>query len=1481
MRIKLSLSGRGPEEVDLQVTADNTATVGDVAAALATAGPTGCGEALDPTSVTLRIIDQRSGRVANVLAPTAFVTESGLRSGSVVDIAEARQSTGVGAAKAAELRVVDGPDRGMVVSLPFGSSTLGRSRTCDVTLTDRLVSKRHMRVTVGVGVEVHDLNSANGVVVGDQRVQRTGVGAGDDVVVGDTTLRIVQVRQPDTGMSETTDIGFVRPPQLLARVGTPKVKVPQAPELPDRGRFPVLAMVAPLVMGVMMYVFTRQLMSVVFVALSPLLMIGNWIDLRWQERSVRRRGVEAFTAALEHMRGELEAHRSAEVSARRAQYPGIDVVVAAALRRDGLLWSRRPENPEFLRIRLGTGSDTSAVEFETGDPGRGLPECVAEVDHLVEEFSTVEDVPVVVDLRASGGLGLCGSRKWLEQVQCAVIGQVAALYSPAEVIIACLTSGERLPGWRWLEWLPHVSSPHSPLGGIHMAADPAAGSELLASLEGLLEARSEGRGEGGTGARSGRGPVGADGKDESRPNELPAVLVVVDDAGVDRARLNRLAEKGPDHGIYFVWSSEGFSGLPAACRTFVAVDERTGTVGEVRRSRAVEPVALDRLPVEDAARLARSLAPIVDAGVPVDDDSDLPGSISYVQLTGHELADSAEATLERWRASGSVIDRTPGAEPRAQSAVSLAALVGQGVASPVSLDLRTQGPHALVGGTTGAGKSEFLQAWVLGMAQALSPDRVTFLFVDYKGGSAFARCTDLPHFVGLVTDLSPYMVRRALTSLRAELHHREKLLNAKNAKDLVTLEKRGDPDCPPSLVIVVDEFAALVGEVPEFVDGVVDVAQRGRSLGLHLILATQRPAGVIKDNLRANTNLRVALRMADESDSQDVLGDALAAHFPQGSPGRGAAKTGPGRITVFQSAYPGARTTQEAQVAAVAVEELGFGTPRAWQVAEPPRPGSDVAQDIDRVVDTLRRAAVIGGIPEPRKPWLPDLAQTYNIRNLRQRTDAELVLGVIDVPEAQEQVAEYFRPDKEGNIAYYGASGSGKTTALRSLAIAAAITPRGGPVDVYGIDFAGGGLDMLRALPHVGDIVPGDDEERVSRLVDLVAGVVEERATRYSAVRAADLDSYRRIAGRPDETRMLVLVDGIGVFSDEYQTSGGRLRTWTRFQQVLLDGRAVGVHVAVTADRQQAVPSSLASNFQRKVVLRQTDEDAYLLFGLPKDVLDPTSLPGRAMQVGRPELMQLAILGDNINALAQARLMEQLGEYMTAQGRVRPPAIGALPQEVDGVSVPPVVGGRPVVGIGGETLGPVAFRPVGTFAVGGGPQSGRSNAVAWLVHVLQSRYPQASFLHASPGRSVLVGRFRWQAVGKGPDEVARMLQTSRALFEASAPEEGPGVVLVVEGFSDFVYTAADQDLADTIGLARSNGHLVVAEADLVGWSRGGALSSALRGGRAGVVLCPAFGDGDTVLGTSVPAVPGREMAPGRGYFTQGGRVNKVQIPLLR
>ncbi len=428
-------------------------------------------------------------------------------------------------------------------------------------------------------------------------------------------------------------------------------------------------------------------------------------------------------------------------------------------------------------------------------------------------------------------------------------------------------------------------------------------------------------------------------------------------------------------------SSTAAGGLPDL-RLTVDTTDAGAMVGQVRDGERVHPVACEPVAVGRADALARSLAPVVDVGSPEADDSDLPGRSPTRCWPARRRWIPPSQVVDRWRENNSLIVRDGSPPVRRKKEGNLRALVGHAGSAPFFLDLRRDGPHALVGGTTGAGKSEFLQSWVLGMAAAHSPDRLTFLFVDYKGGAAFADCVKLPHTVGLVTDLSPHLVRRALTSLRAELRHREHLLQRKKAKDLISLEKTGDPDCPPSLVIVVDEFAALVQEVPEFVDGVVDVAQRGRSLGLHLILATQRPAGVIKDNLRANTNLRIALRMADTDDSVDILGDPMAAHFDPSIPGRGAAEDRPGPDAAFQTGYAGGWTTDAPPRPRIDVAELAFGGGATWEVPEVE--AVEVADpgptDIARMVATISAAAGQAGVPVPRKPWLPELAPIYNLK---------------------------------------------------------------------------------------------------------------------------------------------------------------------------------------------------------------------------------------------------------------------------------------------------------------------------------------------------------------------------------------------------------------------------------------------------------------------------------------------------------------------
>ena len=795
-----------------------------------------------------------------------------------------------------------------------------------------------------------------------------------------------------------------------------------------------------------------------------------------------------------------------------------------------------------------------------------------------------------------------------------------------------------------------------------------------------------------------------------------------------------------------------------------------------------------------------------------------------------------------------------------------------------AMDHAWDGPHALVGGTTGAGKSELLQAWILGIATAHSPERVTFLLVDYKGGSAFRSCVDLPHTVGLVTDLSPHLVRRALASLSAELRYREHLLALHNAKDLVELERRGDVDAPPSLIIVVDEFAALVQEVPGFVEGVVNVAQRGRSLGLHLILATQRPAGVIKDNLRANTNLRIALRMADESDSQDVVGIKDAAHFDPGIPGRGVAKTGPGRLALFQSGYAGGWTSREPENADIEVAELRFGGENRWEdlTASTVDEARDLGPtDQQKLVASIVKANGDAQIPPPRRPWLDELASLYDLGRLPQRTDSELLLGVSDIAERQQQLPTYFRPDVDGHLSIFGTGGSGKSAVLRTLAAAAAITPRGGPVKVYGIDFGSGSLRMLETLPHVGAVIAGDDSERIIRLFRQLQAELEDRGPRFAAANASSIVEYRRLANRPQEPRILLLIDGFPNFRNDFEIPAGRSIWYDVFKDILSDGRQLGIHVALTADRAGAVPASIASSIQRKVVLRLAD-DGYGMLDVPSDILGSKSPAGRAIVDGFET--QIAILGGSSSVSEQATATKSLAEAMVRAGVAPAPGIGSLPKEYAESDLPARVAGEPVLGISDFDLGPLGFDPVGTFLLAGPPASGRSNALHALARSMKRFDPDARLYYLGNSRSPLSQAMPWTGSATTVETVAALAKDLAAAV-SDTDTEGR-IVVIVESIGDFLQTPADSAIVELARAAKRSDHLLIAEAEMSAWGSSWPLLGEIKNGRRGFLLQPETVEGDIILKTQLPRINKSEFPPGRGMYIAKGKSARVQLPLV-
>jgi len=1473
MKIKLTYRRTEQLETDIVLTCDATATVGAVATYLMASDPELATQV--PPDITLYLPEDGD----RVLPIDSVVMDSGLKSGQVVSVIRSTSAVIADRPAAATLTVLAGLDKGRVFPLTSGTNLVGRGQDVQVRLTDPLVSRNHARLIVTDTIEIIDLGSANGVSVEGHPVSRQVLHTGDRVEVGDSvfTVQLLYAGAAEEFI-ESSETGFIRSPRLVRPYGGRKFAVPEIPKKPNKQPFQITMLLVPLIMAGAMWFMTRQLMSMIFMAMMPLMVVGMYIDNLLGARSAYKKDMKQWRADMADLVAEATAEVPVEIDAREAEHPSTSECVDAASRMTNLLWTRRTDAPGFAELRLGVGTLPSRVRFDVPNAKQAPRNVYKEMREMIAPFETINPVPVVCRLHEQGGLGVAGPRTEALSVVRALVAQAVCLHSPTELHLGVIASAQTDEGWDWAKWLPHTSAS----GAIDcktLVSTTTDAVALLGEVEELVASREQQAAK-------------TQGEDVIA---TPVILLVVEsDAPVEFGRLVDLVERGWRHGVYVVWSAPDVAHLPAACRVFVDVSGE-GCVGYLHEGELVTPVALEFLGENQAGAWARRMSPLIDMATRPDDSSDVPRMVPYTAVVGTRILTDPQEVVERWNENNSIVTGPFAPQHLSQKTSTLRAAIGASVQGFHSLDLRMDGPHALVGGTTGSGKSELLQTWVLAMAVNHSPQRLNFLLVDYKGGSAFAECADLPHTVGLVTDLDAAGVHRALASLSAELLFREHLLDSRKAKDLVSMEKSDPATAPPSLVIVVDEFAALVQEVPEFVDGVVNVAQRGRSLGLHLILATQRPAGVIKDNLRANTNLRIALRVADTDDSTDVLGVPMAAYFDSDLPGRAVSKTGPGRLITFQTAYVGGHTGDEEPPPDIQIETLGFGTPVIWEIPAPETPPAveAVSSDLKRIVATVQNAQAAAQIPLPRKPWLPDLARYYNLADPGQIpptvTDAELIFGIADDPEHQSQPPMVFRPDVVGNMAIYGAGGSGKSTVLRTLAIAAGFSFKRSPCHVYGLDFSSRGLSMLADLPHVGAIIDGSDEERVQRLLRWVRAAIDERATRYSAVNAATITAYRSISGHMDEPRILLLVDGVAAFRQAYD-AGMLYHFWDMFCSIAADGRPVGVNVVMTADQASGILPSLASTIQQRLCLRMASDDDYSYFAMPKGLLNEKSPAGRCAVTDL--LGQVAVFGSDpsreraardeagqgewlppVDAQSQASNIRLLAAAMRGAGAVEAPPIKRLPEDIDISSLSAEPGCFPL-GVVSEDFSTLQVQASGPFILAGPPGSGISTALATIVKGLFS-CPEIAQIHIFSDRATETGTGLADSVSIGAQAVAARAQE---LLEqiAGTGESGPRMGLIIEGLVDFASTEAEMVLSDLIQAALRAGHFVACSGDPTTISSAYSLLPFFKAGRRAMVL-QFDSDNPEMVQAVYPRARSIDFPPGRGVYADRGRARVVQV----
>ncbi len=1382
VQIRLTLRSRA-QAADIQVNAPLEATVADLRRHLTT-----WSAAQLPTLW--------SG--SRMLGDDALLGGPGLRSGSIVGV-DTPGERAVDLATVLRVDVIGGPSAGRSGALHRGTHRLGRDHNADLTLADPEVSRRHAELTVdAAGARLCDLGSTNGTTVLRADSESAAVGpepvtitVGDRIRLGNSVVQLAQTQDPPaaTRLADTGHLEVNRPPRLEPSAAPKHVSVPA-----ERGSStpttPWLAALVPVLGGATMALLFHSWIYLALMLMAPLTMLATSVPDRIRGRPSRRRAAALHREQLSAVQAAVAAAMRTQLASRLRLHPDPAAVRAIATGPNSRVWERRPHHPDFLDVRVGLADAAADIHIEgTADPAQP---------------PTLQLTPVAVSPRA-GAVGLCGPPEVVLRLAEWAVGQIAALHTPNDVSLTLLLPDGTGPlRWAWTSWLPHLRP-----------SDVAHGTdrcrEIVVTLGRELDRRRALPGSASTGWAG------------------PWRVLVVEHAAQLAAvpGLDRLIRDGPQYGITALCLETERRRLPPACTSTVEVHGETGAeivvTGTGRETSG--PVIADQVSASWGAEVARGLAPLVDPSL--DAETTLPDSVRLVDL----LEQPAAERLQRWAG-----DAAP------------ATAIGVGLDGVIDIDLRRDGPHLLVAGTTGSGKSEFLRALVAGLATHCSPERLCFVLIDFKGGAAFAECAELPHTVGLVTDLDQHLTERALASLNAELRRREALFAAAAVADLTAYQStRTDRDEPlPRLVIVVDEFASLVEELPDFVTGLVGIAQRGRSLGVHLVLATQRPSGVVSPEIRANMPLRLVLRVTDPGDSVDVLGADDAAAISPSLPGRAFLRRG-SQVCAVQLARVDA--TPPPPGAGVEVVPLdAWGVPlRPGPVVDPggPTPPCDLAM----LVGSARQAAAAARLPAPRRPWLPPLPEVVATSDLPGQPEGGI--GLVDDP-ARQQVRTW-RVDLAagGSMLLVGTGRTGRSTALRTLAATMAQHAGPGRAHLYVVDCAGGALHPLSRLPHCGSYVTRDDPQTVDRLLTRLAACCDARHVEPG-------DSIER----PARPALVLLIDGWeGLLAATESVAMGRAAETVL--HLVREAASVGLTVAITGGR-AALTSRLAGLAATRALLRLADPADYAAAGLSLRAVPATMPPGRAVLAEDGTELHLAILGTDPSPAAQWRRVAEIAaasppappESSGGPIRVRP-----LPRHVrlaDLLRHPPSAG--IVLGRGGDDGEPIAIdlgAPGTRFVVAGPARSGRSSA----LRLVAEQVMPSEVLLAGPAESGLAS---W-ARTRGRPFITPQDGTPFGLPDAQR------CLILVDDVERFLDTPAGDRL---LGLLRD----AAQSPSLVAAGRPDELAVAFRGlgaeatrSRLGVLLRPAPSDGE-VLALRLPLTRSGG-APGRGIVVPG--------PLLR
>ena len=1102
---------------------------------------------------------------------------------------------------------------------------------------------------------------------------------GDELAIGDVTFKLYPEEFGVEGAVEVSPYlvprlhsrydfykdypEYHRSPRIIYRSSEDKILINPPGAEPQKPSDELLKLIMPplIMVGVTLlitifqprglYIIATVSMSVVSVIFS----VQGFFKNRKKYKEDKKERVELYHLYLKDKAKDLEQLSRKQREGMFYHFPAIEDLTKMVKRYDSRIYEKTPLHFDFLAYRLGLGKVPTSYELKYGQEERsGKKDALEEEGYaLFQAHQKIDNLPIVASLNR-GPVGYVGPRPIvLEQLQL-LVAQLAVFHSYHDLTIIPIIPEEEKESWDWMRWLPHATL--QDMNVRSFVYNQRTRDQVLNSLNQILKLRKAQ-------------------KEEEKANDTkifhPHYVVLITDETLilDHVIMEFFREDPTELGCSIIYVADVLSSLSENIQTVISIKDRNQ--GQLLLQEGVLrelDFQLDHFPEGyDKEAISRGLAPLKHIQQL---KSSIPDSVTFLEMYQAETFNDLKV-LSRWESHA----------PYQSLAVPIG-LRGKDDLVYLNLHEKAHGPHGLIAGTTGSGKSETIQSYILSLAVNFHPHDVAFLLIDYKGGGMANLFKDLPHLLGTITNLDGAQSMRALASINAEIHRRERLFGQYGVNHINQYQKKfklGEATEPlPHLFLISDEFAELKVNQPDFIKELVSIARVGRSLGVHLILATQKPSGVVDDQIWSNSRFKLALKVADRGDSMEMLRTADAAEITQ--TGRAYLQVGNNEVyELFQTAWSGADYQPEKDQLGIEdhtiylINELG-----QYEVLNQDLSGLDMAEEIkevptelDVIVQEINHLHQQEGIAAVAQPWLPPLKERITLDELdkvvpieawQKRTAPSVLIGVADIPQAQKQEAVAIDLSKDGNILLYGSPGTGKTTFLQTAAMDLARKQSPENLTMYLLDFGTNGLAPLTQLPHVADSLLLDQTEKIQKFIRIINRELDRRKKLLSEHGVGTIALYREVTGKQEPT-MVILMDSYESMKDEpYETDLFKL-----FMRISREGLSIGVHLIITASRQNNLRAQLYSNFKHQLTLPQNDiSEVRGIVGATPLASTMEDIKGRAlMKRDEVDVVQFAlpVAGDNdiqiINNLRDQ--VQSLKEMWT--GRT-PAGIPMVPDEL-------------------------------------------------------------------------------------------------------------------------------------------------------------------------------------------------------------------------